>query len=72
MTNKMRLSNDGAFQINVASIDCTFLENSILKYHMLHLDQILWLLLMVAMYVLTYNDKIEHDVEQVTCTNVTF
>jgi len=56
MTNKMRFSNDGALQTDMASINCTFLKNPVLKYHMLYLDQTFYqLLLMVAKYVLTYN-----------------
>jgi hypothetical protein len=72
MTSKMRFRNDGAFQIYMASINCTFSKNSILNYHMFYHDQTFYRhLLLVTKYVFTYNDKIEH-VEQVTYTNVTF
>jgi hypothetical protein len=72
MTGKMRFFNDGAFQLYMASIKCTFLKNSILNYHMFHHVQTFHPhLVIVTIYVFTYNDKIQH-VEQVAYTGVTF
>jgi hypothetical protein len=68
----MRFCNDGAFQLYMASINCTCLKNSILNYHMFyHVQTFYPHLVIVTIYVFTYNDKIEH-VEQVAYTGVTF